>query len=79
MFLLLIFFLSFRSFILRPARYFDSRGIKTVELDGTRPWVKNVETLLELPMLKSICYEHVHEERHRQKQDARTTWEEESA
>ncbi|CAM9651387.1 unnamed protein product [Ascophyllum nodosum] len=56
-----------------PARYFQSICLKTVDLDGTLPWMHNVDTLLELPFLKSICYKHVHEERHRRKQ-AKAAW-----
>ncbi len=47
----------------RPSRYFESIGLKCVELDGTLPVRENTELLLNLPMLSSICYRHVHEGR----------------
>ena len=45
----------------RPSRYFDSIGLKCVDLDGTLPLRENTQFLLDLPMLSSICYRHVHE------------------
>lgn len=45
----------------RPSRYFDSIGLECVDLDGTLPVRENTQFLLNLPMLSSICYRHVHE------------------
>lgn len=45
----------------RPSRYFDSIGLECVDLDGTLPVGENTQYLLDLPMLSSICYRHVHE------------------
>lgn len=50
-----------------PSRYFQSIGLKLVDLDGTRPIQENTDFLLQLPMLKSICYQHIHDERKRGK------------
>ncbi|CAM9102966.1 unnamed protein product [Laminaria digitata] len=50
-----------------PSRYFQSIGLDLVDLDGTRPIQENTEFLLKLPMLKSICYQHVHDGREERK------------
>ncbi|CAM9432011.1 unnamed protein product [Ectocarpus sp. 6 AP-2014] len=46
-----------------PSRYFESIGLKCVDLDGTLSVRENTQYLLNLPMLSSICYRHVHEAR----------------
>eukprot|EP00904_Undaria_pinnatifida_P000824 jgi/Undpi1/10742/HiC_scaffold_29.g13190.m1 len=54
-----------------PSKYFESIGLKLIDVDGTRSIKENTDFLLQLPMLKSTCYQHIHDERKGRK-NART-------